>query len=65
MVYASIPGLSRWASTVTMLESRPPLRKLDTGTSETRWAATDSSITARKSAGGPAAASAASSAIRQ
>ena len=60
-----MPGLSRWASTVMMLESRPPDRKLDTGTSATRWAATDSSITAPRSAGGPAAASAATSAIRQ
>ena len=48
-----------------MLESRPPDRKLDTGTSDTRWAATDSSITAPRSAGGPAAASAATSATRQ
>ena len=48
-----------------MLESSPPLRKLDTGTSATRWAATDSSITLRRSAGGPAAASAATSSTRQ
>src|SRR5262249_6325327 len=38
-----------------MLESRPPDRKLDTGTSDTRWAATDSSIAEPRSAGGPAA----------
>ena len=36
-----------------MLESRPPDRKLETGTSATRWAVTDSSITARRSAGSP------------
>ena len=36
MVYASIRGLARFARTVTMLESRPPERKLDTGTSATR-----------------------------
>ena len=48
-----------------MLESRPPDRKLDTGTSDTRWEAIDSSITGRRSAGGPAAASAATSATRQ
>ena len=34
-----------------MLESRPPDRKLDTGTSATRCAATDSSITAPRSRG--------------
>ena len=62
---ASMPGPSRWARTVTMLESRPPDRKLDTGTSDTRWAATDSSMTGPRSAGGPAAASAATSAMRQ
>ena len=36
-----------------MLESRPPLRKLETGTSDTRWAATDSSITAPQVGGRP------------
>ena len=45
-----------------MLESRPPDRKLDTGTSATRCAATDSSITGPGRRGGPAAASAATSA---
>ena len=35
-----------------MLESSPPLRKLETGTSATRWAATDSSMTSRRA--GPA-----------
>ena len=48
-----------------MLESRPPDRKLETGTSAIRCAATDSSITARRSAGSPAAASAAMSATFQ
>ncbi len=48
-----------------MLESSPPLKKVETGTSATRWAATDSSMTSRRSAGGPAAASAATSAIDQ
>ena len=48
-----------------MLESRPPDRKLDTGTSETRCAATDSSITGPRSIAGPSAASRATSAIRQ
>ena len=65
IVYASIPGSAWLASTVTMLESRPPDRKLDTGTSATMWAVTDSSMTWRRSACGPAAASAATSAIRQ
>ena len=48
-----------------MLESRPPDRKLDTGTSATRCAVTDSLITVLRSAAGPAAASSATSAMRQ
>ena len=36
-----------------MLESSPPDRKLDTGTSATRCALTDSSITDFRSAAGP------------
>ena len=40
-----------------MLESRPPLRNDATGTSATRWAATDSSMTAAQVGAGPRAAS--------
>ena len=65
MVYASIAGLRRWASAVTMLESNPPLRNVATGASATRWASTEASMTSRMSAGGPAAARAATSAAFQ
>src|SRR5436190_2125697 len=58
IVYASTPGFDAFASTVTMLESRPALRKLETGTSARRCAATDSSMSWRTSACGPAAATA-------
>ena len=57
---------SRFAAIAVMrLESRPPLRKDATGTSATMCAATDSSRTAARSAGGPAAAASASSAGSQ
>ncbi len=52
IVYASTELESWWARTVTMLESSPPDRKLDTGTSATRCALTDSSITDFRSAAG-------------
>ncbi len=48
-----------------MLESSPPDRKLDTGTSATRCALTDSSMTVFRSAAGWPAAAAATSWIRQ
>ena len=44
-----------------MLESSPPDRKLEIGTSATRCAVIDSSMTSPRLAGGPAAASAATS----
>ena len=58
-------GFDRLARTVTMLESSPPLRKLETGASETRWWATESSMISSSSTGGPAAASAATSSTLQ
>ena len=62
-------GVDPWpawcASTVTMLESRPPDRKLDTGTSDTRCAVDRLLDHRPRSAAGPAAASSATSAMRQ
>ena len=48
-----------------MLESRPPDRKVETGTSATRWAATDDSMTSARSVRSSVDASAATSAALQ
>src|ERR1700734_1338798 len=61
MVYASMLAACWWASTVMMLESSPPDRKLDTGTSATRCALTDSWMTDFRSAAGLPAPAAATS----